>query len=172
MQMYPDWSSRTNATRGKKRKRKQEPTDGGTKMKLKIFFYFFFSLLSQIFIFLIPTFFVIFVHKKIAFCQWKMKKKLWENFYCDRNFLRQSVFFLLINWRNFWENSSLKLRKYEICGHKKIYLKICCFWGCFLILILELNFYWDLKCLLNWVCGDSWAELTELAELSEFSIAE
>lgn len=30
MQMYPDWSSRTNATRGKKRKRKQEPTDGGT----------------------------------------------------------------------------------------------------------------------------------------------
>ena len=31
MQMYPDWSSRTNATRGKKRKRKQEPNDGGTK---------------------------------------------------------------------------------------------------------------------------------------------
>lgn len=31
MQMYPDWSSRTNATRGKKRKRKQEPTDGGTQ---------------------------------------------------------------------------------------------------------------------------------------------
>lgn len=30
MQMYPDWSSRTNATRGKKRKRKQEPNDGGT----------------------------------------------------------------------------------------------------------------------------------------------
>lgn len=30
MQMYPDWSSRTNATRGKKRKRKQEPADGGT----------------------------------------------------------------------------------------------------------------------------------------------
>lgn len=29
MQMYPDWSSRTNATRGKKRKRKQEPNDGG-----------------------------------------------------------------------------------------------------------------------------------------------
>lgn len=24
MQMYPDWSSRTNASRGKKRKRKQE----------------------------------------------------------------------------------------------------------------------------------------------------
>lgn len=33
MQMYPDWSSRTNATRGKKRKRKQEPNDGGTKSK-------------------------------------------------------------------------------------------------------------------------------------------
>lgn len=34
MQMYPDWSSRTNATRGKKRKRKQEPTDGvGNSMK-------------------------------------------------------------------------------------------------------------------------------------------
>lgn len=35
MQMYPDWSSRTNATRGKKRKRKQEPTDGGTKNRKK-----------------------------------------------------------------------------------------------------------------------------------------
>lgn len=36
MQMYPDWSSRTNATRGKKRKRKQEPTDGGTQKINKI----------------------------------------------------------------------------------------------------------------------------------------
>lgn len=30
MQMYPDWSSRTNASRGKKRKRKQDPNDGGS----------------------------------------------------------------------------------------------------------------------------------------------
>jgi len=29
MQMYPDWSSRTNASRGKKRKRKQDTNDGG-----------------------------------------------------------------------------------------------------------------------------------------------
>ncbi|XP_030379516.1 protein pangolin, isoforms A/H/I/S-like [Scaptodrosophila lebanonensis] len=29
MQMYPDWSSRTNASRGKKRKRKQDVNDGG-----------------------------------------------------------------------------------------------------------------------------------------------
>lgn len=29
MQLYPDWSSRANATRGKKRKRKQDPADGG-----------------------------------------------------------------------------------------------------------------------------------------------
>ncbi|XP_037954271.1 protein pangolin, isoforms A/H/I/S isoform X2 [Teleopsis dalmanni] len=33
MQMYPDWSSRTNASRGKKRKRKQEINDGGNNMK-------------------------------------------------------------------------------------------------------------------------------------------
>lgn len=33
MQMYPDWSSRTNASRGKKRKRKQDPNDGGTFKK-------------------------------------------------------------------------------------------------------------------------------------------
>ncbi|KAJ6633760.1 Protein pangolin, isoforms A/H/I/S [Pseudolycoriella hygida] len=33
MQMYPDWSSRTNASRGKKRKRKQDPNDGGNNMK-------------------------------------------------------------------------------------------------------------------------------------------
>ncbi|CAG9855963.1 unnamed protein product [Phyllotreta striolata] len=33
MQLYPDWSSRANATRGKKRKRKQDPTDGGNSMK-------------------------------------------------------------------------------------------------------------------------------------------
>ncbi|XP_017853632.1 protein pangolin isoform X2 [Drosophila busckii] len=34
MQMYPDWSSRTNASRGKKRKRKQDATDaGGNNMK-------------------------------------------------------------------------------------------------------------------------------------------
>ncbi|XP_044316543.1 protein pangolin, isoforms A/H/I/S isoform X9 [Drosophila rhopaloa] len=33
MQMYPDWSSRTNASRGKKRKRKQETNDGGNNMK-------------------------------------------------------------------------------------------------------------------------------------------
>ncbi|KAJ8919840.1 hypothetical protein NQ315_006369 [Exocentrus adspersus] len=30
MQLYPDWSSRANATRGKKRKRKQDPADGGS----------------------------------------------------------------------------------------------------------------------------------------------
>uniref|UniRef100_A0A1B0BIE5 HMG box domain-containing protein n=1 Tax=Glossina palpalis gambiensis TaxID=67801 RepID=A0A1B0BIE5_9MUSC len=30
MQLYPDWSSRTNASRGKKRKRKQDSNpDGG-----------------------------------------------------------------------------------------------------------------------------------------------
>lgn len=28
--MYPDWSSRTNASRGKKRKRKQDTNDGGS----------------------------------------------------------------------------------------------------------------------------------------------
>lgn len=28
--MYPDWSSRTNASRGKKRKRKQDSNDGGS----------------------------------------------------------------------------------------------------------------------------------------------
>ncbi|XP_022217571.1 protein pangolin, isoforms A/H/I/S isoform X7 [Drosophila obscura] len=33
MQMYPDWSSRTNASRGKKRKRKQDAHDGGNNMK-------------------------------------------------------------------------------------------------------------------------------------------
>ncbi|XP_055317461.1 putative uncharacterized protein DDB_G0277255 isoform X2 [Sitodiplosis mosellana] len=33
MQMYPDWSSRTNASRGKKRKRKQDSNDGGNNMK-------------------------------------------------------------------------------------------------------------------------------------------
>ncbi|XP_014244823.1 uncharacterized protein LOC106664004 isoform X2 [Cimex lectularius] len=33
MQLYPDWSSRANTTRGKKRKRKQEPNDGGNSMK-------------------------------------------------------------------------------------------------------------------------------------------
>ncbi|XP_044767109.1 protein pop-1 isoform X5 [Coccinella septempunctata] len=33
MQLYPDWSSRANATRGKKRKRKQDPQDGGNSMK-------------------------------------------------------------------------------------------------------------------------------------------
>ncbi|KRK04775.1 protein pangolin isoform X2 [Drosophila yakuba] len=33
MQMYPDWSSRTNASRGKKRKRKQDNNDGGNNMK-------------------------------------------------------------------------------------------------------------------------------------------
>ncbi|XP_074035072.1 transcription factor pangolin isoform X5 [Leptinotarsa decemlineata] len=33
MQLYPDWSSRANATRGKKRKRKQDPADGGNSMK-------------------------------------------------------------------------------------------------------------------------------------------
>ncbi|KAF4519909.1 hypothetical protein B566_EDAN008285 [Ephemera danica] len=33
MQLYPDWSSRSNATRGKKRKRKQETNDGGSNMK-------------------------------------------------------------------------------------------------------------------------------------------
>ncbi|XP_055690335.1 protein pangolin, isoforms A/H/I/S isoform X4 [Lutzomyia longipalpis] len=32
MQMYPDWSSRTNSSRGKKRKRK-DATDGGNNMK-------------------------------------------------------------------------------------------------------------------------------------------
>lgn len=30
MQLYPDWSSRANATRGKKRKRKQDTNEGGT----------------------------------------------------------------------------------------------------------------------------------------------
>lgn len=29
MQLYPDWSSRANSSRGKKRKRKQEANDGG-----------------------------------------------------------------------------------------------------------------------------------------------
>uniref|UniRef100_A0A1Y1N983 dTCF n=1 Tax=Photinus pyralis TaxID=7054 RepID=A0A1Y1N983_PHOPY len=33
MQLYPDWSSRANASRGKKRKRKQDPADGGSNMK-------------------------------------------------------------------------------------------------------------------------------------------
>lgn len=33
MQMYPDWSSRTNASRGKKRKRKQDFIDGGSYFK-------------------------------------------------------------------------------------------------------------------------------------------
>ncbi|XP_066901096.1 protein pangolin, isoforms A/H/I/S isoform X7 [Halyomorpha halys] len=33
MQLYPDWSSRANTTRGKKRKRKQETNDGGNSMK-------------------------------------------------------------------------------------------------------------------------------------------
>ncbi|XP_026288565.1 uncharacterized protein LOC113213663 isoform X2 [Frankliniella occidentalis] len=33
MQLYPDWSSRANTTRGKKRKRKQETNDGGNNMK-------------------------------------------------------------------------------------------------------------------------------------------
>ncbi|XP_070143682.1 protein pangolin, isoforms A/H/I/S isoform X7 [Drosophila kikkawai] len=33
MQMYPDWSSRTNASRGKKRKRKQDTNEGGNNMK-------------------------------------------------------------------------------------------------------------------------------------------
>ncbi|XP_063706978.1 protein pangolin, isoforms A/H/I/S isoform X2 [Culicoides brevitarsis] len=33
MQMYPDWSSRANTQRGKKRKRKQESNDGGNNMK-------------------------------------------------------------------------------------------------------------------------------------------
>lgn len=32
MQLYPDWSSRANTTRGKKRKRKQETNDGGTEL--------------------------------------------------------------------------------------------------------------------------------------------
>lgn len=51
MQMYPDWSSRTNATRGKKRKRKQEPNDGGTNTLTKLthtfncFLYSFFATL-------------------------------------------------------------------------------------------------------------------------------
>lgn len=45
MQMYPDWSSRTNATRGKKRKRKQEPNDGGTNThNIHINYFFTFSL--------------------------------------------------------------------------------------------------------------------------------
>lgn len=53
MQMYPDWSSRTNATRGKKRKRKQEPADGGTlntfwTLKKKKFFSNLFTLYCQI----------------------------------------------------------------------------------------------------------------------------
>lgn len=33
MQLYPDWSSRANTQRGKKRKRKQETTDGGTALQ-------------------------------------------------------------------------------------------------------------------------------------------
>ncbi|KAK6644774.1 hypothetical protein RUM43_001047 [Polyplax serrata] len=33
MQLYPDWSSRANSSRGKKRKRKQEANDGGSNMK-------------------------------------------------------------------------------------------------------------------------------------------
>ncbi|PSN40683.1 hypothetical protein C0J52_21716 [Blattella germanica] len=33
MQLYPDWSSRANSSRGKKRKRKQETNDGGNSMK-------------------------------------------------------------------------------------------------------------------------------------------
>ncbi|XP_044735883.1 protein pangolin, isoforms A/H/I/S isoform X2 [Chrysoperla carnea] len=33
MQLYPDWSSRANASRGKKRKRKQETNEGGNSMK-------------------------------------------------------------------------------------------------------------------------------------------
>nr|QFQ59554.1 pangolin [Nephrotoma suturalis] len=33
MQLYPDWSSRANTTRGKKRKRKQDSNDGGNNMK-------------------------------------------------------------------------------------------------------------------------------------------
>ncbi|XP_018897410.2 uncharacterized protein [Bemisia tabaci] len=33
MQLYPDWSSRSNTTRGKKRKRRQETNDGGNSMK-------------------------------------------------------------------------------------------------------------------------------------------
>ncbi|XP_065225112.1 protein pangolin, isoforms A/H/I/S isoform X2 [Planococcus citri] len=33
MQLYPDWSSRANTTRTKKRKRKQETHDGGNNMK-------------------------------------------------------------------------------------------------------------------------------------------
>uniref|UniRef100_A0A1B6LC98 dTCF n=1 Tax=Graphocephala atropunctata TaxID=36148 RepID=A0A1B6LC98_9HEMI len=33
MQLYPDWSSRANANRGKKRKRKQETNEGGNSMK-------------------------------------------------------------------------------------------------------------------------------------------
>lgn len=33
MQLYPDWSSRANSSRGKKRKRKQEANDGGNNMK-------------------------------------------------------------------------------------------------------------------------------------------
>lgn len=33
MQLYPDWSSRANTQRGKKRKRKQETTDGGTAFR-------------------------------------------------------------------------------------------------------------------------------------------
>ncbi|CAH0731550.1 unnamed protein product, partial [Brenthis ino] len=33
MQLYPDWSSRANTQRGKKRKRKQETTDGGNSLK-------------------------------------------------------------------------------------------------------------------------------------------
>lgn len=35
MQMYPDWSSRTNASRGKKRKRKQDSNDGGISPQKK-----------------------------------------------------------------------------------------------------------------------------------------
>lgn len=31
MQLYPDWSSRANTTRTKKRKKKQETHDGGTQ---------------------------------------------------------------------------------------------------------------------------------------------
>lgn len=35
MQLYPDWSSRANTTRGKKRKRKQDANEGGTYSRLK-----------------------------------------------------------------------------------------------------------------------------------------
>jgi len=38
MQLYPDWSSRANATRGKKRKRKQDPQDGGSHPTFTYFY--------------------------------------------------------------------------------------------------------------------------------------